>query len=107
MLLPAVTGSGASLLVTDKSVDGTIVVDSLAELLSTTGSVVAAETLAVLVTVALTDGKVVTLMVTVVLPPAARVPKPQVMVPTSSVQVGDPGADDTKMTPAGNVSVSV
>src|SRR5580765_6769335 len=101
MLLPAVTGSGASLLVIDRSVEALMVVGSVAELLTSTGSVVAEIALAELEIVPDADGAMPTLMVTVVPLPAPIVPRLHVTVPTSSVQVGEPGADEMNATLAG------
>ena len=54
-----------------------------------------------------TEPLTIVLMVTAALPPAASDPRPQVTVAPASVQVGGPGTDDTKETPAGRLSTTV
>jgi len=93
-------------LVTDRSAEAVTVVLAVALLLPAFGSFSVAVTLAVLVSVPLETGAVTT-MVTVALDPLAIDPRLQVTVPALWVQVPWVGVADTKITPAGNVSVRV
>src|SRR5882762_9735860 len=92
-----------AVLVMDRSATGTIVVVAEAVLLAVFGSASLPATVAVLVIEPVVAG-VVTLMVIVALAPAARLPTVQVTVPAEFVQ---PELADTKVTPAGRVSVTI
>ena len=78
-----------------------------AELLPAFGSVVDAETSALLVMMPVVPALTVTLIVTLVLALALRAPRLQVTVPLECVQVGEPGVEDTNVTSLGSVSVRV
>src|SRR5687767_8189798 len=77
-----------------------------AELLPGTGSVSAAETVAVLTMTPLAPVSTVVLMVTVALPPATSEARPQVNVPPEKTHAGGPGTEETNVRPAGNVSAT-
>ena len=77
---------------------------ALAELLARLMSVAAELTLAVLVIEPWLCGT--TLIETLALPPFAIVPRSQVTVPDACAQVPCEGVAETKVTPAGSVSVS-
>jgi len=105
-LPPATTGSGLSVLVTDRSAEAVTVVLAVALLFALLGSASLAVTLAVLVIVP-PDVGAVTTIVTVALPALAIVPRLHVTVPALWVQVPWVGVADTKPTPAGKVSVKL
>ena len=103
--VPAVTGSGLSLFVIDKSADVVTAVGAVAVLFAGTGSVVVLETVAVLLKPAVCAALTCTTKVSVVsAEPAAIVPRFQVTVPLLSVP---PPVADTKLVPAGNGSETV
>jgi hypothetical protein len=81
------------------------VVVAVAVLLAVLGSFSVAVMVAVLVIVPATVG--VTTSVTVIVPPLAIPPRLQVTVPLTWLQVPWLGVADTKVTPAGRVSVRV
>ncbi len=102
---PESTGSGESVLVSERSATGSTVVVALAELLTSTGSAVVADTVAWLVIELPEDG--VTLIVTPALPPLLTVPSGHVTVPAACEQLPCVGVADVKVTPPGSVSVTV
>jgi hypothetical protein len=85
-VLPATTGSGLSVLVTETSAEAVTTVVALAVLFAVLGSDSAAVTLAVLVIVPLEVGALTTI-VTVANPPLAMVPRLHVTVPALWLQV--------------------
>ena len=98
---PCVAGSGASASVTARFAEGFTTVLAVALLFAAAGSVTVVLTLAVLLSVPAAVGVITT--VRTVVAPLARVPRLQVTVPAACVQ----GAvAETKVTPAGKVSVS-
>ena len=99
---PKSTGSALSLLVTSRSAAGSTVVSSVASLFPLSGSSSLAVTLASLLIVPV--AVVVITISMVALAPSAKLPRSQVTTPLAWVQ----GAvADTKVTPAGRVSVRV
>src|SRR5438093_353956 len=103
-LVPAVTGSEESDLVTDRSVEATTAVGSVAESLVPSRSASFPETVAVFDRSAVRAGFTCTVTWTVVLPPEARPPIVQVTVPPDSAP---PASAETKEVPAGTGSVMV
>ncbi len=107
---PAKTGSGESLLVSDRLAAGSTVLLVVEELLPGTGSFTLLDTLAVLLSEPTAKADGVTMIVTVTLAPLANVPMAHVTVPPPFEQVPldapvhDP---DTYVTFAGNVSLTV
>src|SRR5438128_2012948 len=109
MSSPALTGSGASVTLTDRSARpaeaAAMVVVVVTVLLAASGSLTVLVTLAVLVIVvpaAAASGR--TTIVTVVLPPMGMMPRFSVTTPLSEVT---PPVAETNVTWAGSVSVTV
>src|SRR6185295_6024497 len=101
-------GSGASVTPTPRSaLSGvlTTVVVALAVLFDASGSASEAETLTLFVSRPGAVGLTTTL--TTEVPLMGRLPRAQVRTWAASVQVGDGGFEETKLTPAGSVSTSV
>src|ERR1041384_8308707 len=90
----------------DKSASGTTVVVAVARLSLVSGSVVAAETDAVLVSVPVVEEPTCTTTSTVATVAPGRIPRLHVIV---AAPEHDPllGVDETSVTPAGSVSTSV
>ena len=104
-MLPAVTGSGESLWVTDRSATAWMVVLSEVVSLAVSGSLSLPVTLAVLLRFPLLVDPTATRIVTVALVLAARLPTAQLMIPPDWLQVPWLGAAERKLTPAGRVSL--
>src|SRR5688572_14090393 len=94
---PESTGSGASVIVNARSATGSTVVDALAELLTSTGSAVDADTLAWLVIVPPEAG--VTVIATLALAPLPRLPSGHVTVPDACEHEPWDGVAELKVTP--------
>ncbi len=105
-MLFTVTGSGASVTVTWISAIGVTAVTAVAELFAPLGSAVVEATVAVLDTDAGAAPVTVATIETVALAPLASVPRLHVTV-VVPVQVPTLGVADTKVKPAGSVSVTV
>ena len=100
--MPAVTGSGESVLLSDKSADAPTVVVALARLFALFGSLVEDATPAVLVIVLLAPNPTETVAVSVALAPAFTVPRLQ----GKEAQPPCEEVSETKVTPLGKVSVT-
>ncbi len=100
------TGSGEPVFVIDRSAPLTTVVVAVAVLLAPLGSAVTAETVAVFVRVPLAVGETATTTSIVARAPPGKIPSAQVTV---VVPEQDPvlGVAETRVTPAGRVSVTV
>ena len=101
---PSSSGSGESVLVSDRSAAWSTVVSALALLSKGSGSTTRERTLAWFVIEPALCG--LTSIVTVALASSARLPSAQSTMPASSEHVPCEGVADSKVTPAGSVSVS-
>src|SRR5712692_10588546 len=104
---PAVTGSGASLLVIDRSAEAVTVVGSVAQLFSGLGSAVGELTQALLLMLPPSLGAVTTMVIGGAGPGGRSVLRVQVPTPPLCAQTQVLPLALTKVTPAGSVSVTV
>src|SRR5439155_789530 len=105
---PAITGSGASVLMIDRSAEAVTVVDAVAVLLAGLGSEVAALTAAVLVMVPPSLGAVTTIVIVEGVPPVgARLARVQVTLYSTPLRAQPVPLALWKVTPAGSVSVTL
>ena len=98
------TGSGESVFVTARSAAGLTVVEAVAVLLLETGSLTLDETVAVLLIVPVDCGR--PLIVIDAPAPSATVPSWHVTVPLACEQLPCEGVAESKVIPAGRVSVT-
>src|ERR671934_238317 len=101
---PALTGSGESAFVSERSAAGVTLVDALAELSAGLSSKMSEETLALFVIEPSACGR--TFTATVALAPEVTVPSAHVTVPLASEQLPCKGVADPKVAPAGRLSVT-
>src|SRR5712692_9881604 len=104
---PAVTGSGASLLVIDRSAEAVTVVGAVAQLFSGLGSAVGELTQALLLMLPPSLGAVTTMVIGGAGPGGRSVLRVQVPTPPLCAQTQVLPLALTKVTPAGSVSVTV
>ncbi len=102
---PVWIGSGESVFVSSRSAAGSTVVDALAELFDVLRSPASEVMLAWFVTLPSLCGRI--LMSMLALPPLVTVPSAQVTVPLACEQVPCDGVAESKVVPAGRVSVTV
>jgi hypothetical protein len=106
-LLPAETGSGESVFVTERSAAGTTVVPAVAVLLVASGSVVVEATTALFEIEPVELGAVTLIVMAGADAPALREARVQVTTRATREQLHPVPLDETYVTPAGSVSVTV
>src|SRR2546423_1574316 len=104
--VPAATGSGLSEIATPTSARTWTTVACVDESLAAFGSKVDEETAAVLEIPVVLEESTVTTRVTVWLPPFAMSPSEQVRTPAATAQLPTEGVAETRVVPAGSVSVT-